>query len=168
MNESIPNDVLLSIKLIAFDFDGVFTDNTVFVLENGYESVRCWRSDGLGLARVSSVGIETLIVSTEKNPVVSARAKKLNIQCIQGVDKKNEVLLKFCAERNIPLHEVAFVGNDINDISAFQVVGLPIAVSDSHPEALEHALYRTHAKGGRGAVREVCDLFFAAHLAKLK
>lgn len=154
--------LLLSVKLIAFDFDGVFTDNTVYVDQNGLESVRCWRSDGLGLARLSSIGVKAFIISTEVNPVVSARAKKLKLPCKQGVEDKAAGILSICNELDIDPKDSMFVGNDINDIPAFQSVGVPVGVADSYPEIYPYILYRTQKPGGFGAVREVCDLVFNA------
>ncbi len=153
---------LATLKLVAFDFDGVFTDNAVYVTEEGVESVRCWRSDGVGLSRLRSNGVETVILSTEKNPVVTLRANKMNTPCLQGIEDKAEAIVALCAERGIDLSQVAFVGNDVNDIAAFQQVGVPIAVADSYPEIFPHVLYRTTRNGGYGAVREVCDLIFDA------
>jgi len=81
-------DLLSKVRLIFFDFDGVFTDNTVYVSQDGVETVRCWRSDGLGLTRLRKVGVQAFIISTETNPVVSARAHKLKLPCKQGVEDK--------------------------------------------------------------------------------
>jgi YrbI family 3-deoxy-D-manno-octulosonate 8-phosphate phosphatase len=147
------------IRLIAFDFDGVFTDNMVYVLQDGTEAVRCCRSDGLGLTKLRRLGIESIIISTESNPVVSARARKLKIRCIQDCLEKRTVLETVTREMNISLEETAFVGNDINDTSCLSCVGLPIVVQDAHPDVLAHAFYRTNAPGGHGAVREICDVF---------
>jgi 3-deoxy-D-manno-octulosonate 8-phosphate phosphatase (KDO 8-P phosphatase) len=155
-------DLLSTVRLIAFDFDGVFTDNTVYVTQDGVESVRCWRSDGLGLSRLRSVGVQAFIISTEANPVVSARAQKLKLSCKQGVEDKAEAILQTCEELNIPLQETMFVGNDINDIPAFKSVGLPVAVADAYPEIYPYVLYRTQRSGGMGAVREICDLVYNA------
>lgn len=156
------NHALRKIRLVAFDFDGVFTDNTVYVDQHGVESVRCWRSDGIGITRMQTVGTEALIVSTEKNPVVTVRAGKLKTSCLQGIDDKAATIRQVCKERGIGLEEVAFVGNDINDLPAFKIVGLPIAVGDAYPEILPFVKYQTSKSGGRGAVREVCDLVFQA------
>lgn len=153
---------LSAVRLLVFDFDGVFTDNMVYVSQDGVESVRCWRGDGLGLSRLREVQVESLIVSTEVNPVVSVRARKLRVPCMQGVPDKAAALRAACQERAIPLACAGFVGNDINDIPAFEIAGLPICVSDAHPEVVAFALYRTHLPGGHGAVREVCDLVFHA------
>jgi YrbI family 3-deoxy-D-manno-octulosonate 8-phosphate phosphatase len=157
--------IMKTVQLVVFDFDGVFTDNTVYVDENGIESVRCWRSDGIGLSRLRMIGVQTLILSTEVNPVVSARAKKMNSECLQGIDDKARTLKEYCTGHQIDLKRVAFVGNDVNDISALKLVGLPIGVSDSYPEIFPHVQFRTLRRGGEGAVREVCDLIFHAHNA---
>lgn len=153
---------LSTVRLIAFDFDGVFTDNTVFVSQDGAESVRCWRSDGLGLARLRSVGVQVLIISTEVNPVVSARAQKLKLRCKQGVEDKATTLLSICNELKIDPGHAMFVGNDINDIPALQSIGIPVGVADAYPEIYPYILYRTQKAGGFGAVREICDLVYNA------
>jgi YrbI family 3-deoxy-D-manno-octulosonate 8-phosphate phosphatase len=158
----ISRELLCAVKLVAFDFDGVFTDNTVYVTQDGVESVRCWRSDGLGLARLRDVDVQSFIISTETNTVVSARAKKLKLPCKQGVEDKAATILETCRELGIPPENTVFVGNDINDIPAFMSVGVPIAVSDAYPEVLPHVVYTTQKPGGFGAVREVCDLIFDA------
>ncbi len=146
------------IKLIAFDFDGVFTNNKVYTQQDGSESICCWRSDGLGLARLKDAGVKIIIISTEQNPVVSARASKLNIACIQGVDDKLSALQDAMQTNGCSAAETAFVGNDINDLECLDAVGLPMVVADAHGDVIEHALYRTIAPGGHGAVREICDL----------
>jgi 3-deoxy-D-manno-octulosonate 8-phosphate phosphatase (KDO 8-P phosphatase) len=157
--ESILQAVIQKIRLVAFDFDGVFTDNMVYVLQDGSEAVRCNRSDGIGLQKLKNLGIETVIISTESNPVVSARAQKLKIRCFQNCEDKVKTLENTAREFGISLDEVAFVGNDINDRSCLTCVGLPIVVQDSHPDVIPLAAYRTRNCGGHGAVREICDLF---------
>ncbi len=151
-----------SVQLIAFDFDGVFTDNTVLVDQNGIESIQCWRSDGLGLARLRNVGVTAFIISTETNPVVTMRARKLKLECKQGVEDKAAAILATCHEYAVSPEQTMFVGNDINDIPAFQSVGLPVAVADAYPEVFPHVRFRTQKPGGFGAVREICDLIFFA------
>jgi YrbI family 3-deoxy-D-manno-octulosonate 8-phosphate phosphatase len=162
MRTTISQELLATVGLVVFDFDGVFTDNTVYVTQDGIESVRCWRSDGLGLARLRSVGVQAFIISTEANPVVTARAKKLKMFCKQGVEDKAAVLLETCRELGVASEQTMFVGNDINDIPAFQSIGIPVAVADAYPEVYPHVLYCTEKPGGFGAVREVCDLIFYA------
>ncbi len=157
---------ILRVRLLAFDFDGVFTDNTVYVFEDGTEAVRCWRGDGIGLRRLESLGIEPVIISSEPNPVVLARSRKLQIRCIHGCKDKAGALAELARDKGIALEQTAFVGNDVNDLPVLAVTGLAIAVHDAHPEATAGASYRTQRPGGYGAVREVCDLFasvWAAH-----
>jgi 3-deoxy-D-manno-octulosonate 8-phosphate phosphatase (KDO 8-P phosphatase) len=148
-----------SVRLIAFDFDGVFTDNKVYVLQDGSEAVCCYRGDGIGLEKLKRLGIQTIVISTEVNPVVGFRSKKLGIRCIQGCEDKRAALEGVTHELGLSLDQVAFVGNDVNDLSCLLAVGLPMVVRDAHPDVLEAVLYRTQAVGGRGAVREICDLF---------
>jgi 3-deoxy-D-manno-octulosonate 8-phosphate phosphatase (KDO 8-P phosphatase) len=159
-------ELLAKVELVAFDFDGVFTDNSVYISNEGIESVRCSRSDGLGLDRLRQVNVQLVIVSTEKNPVVSVRASKLKVRCIQGVEDKAAEILKICAELNIVPENTMFVGNDINDIPAFKNVGMPVGVNDAYPEIFPHIIFTTSARGGYGAVRELCDMIYHAKLKK--
>ncbi len=151
-----------SLKVVAFDFDGVFTANTVYVFEDGREAVRCSRGDGFGLRMLENISIEPMIISTETNPVVSQRSKKLNIFCRQGCQNKISDLTELLEERGVKMSECAFVGNDVNDLECLRSVGFPIVVHDAHPDVVSAARYRTNSFGGCGAVREVCDL--VAHL----
>ena len=152
-------EVIRTIRLVAFDFDGVFTDNLVYVFEDGREAVRCTRSDGLGLSKLKSLGIVPVIISTETNAVVGMRSRKLNIHCVQACSDKRVALDVLARDSRLSLSQIAFVGNDVNDIPCLSVVGLPIIVQDAHPDVLRYARYRTNLRGGYGAVREVCDLF---------
>jgi 3-deoxy-D-manno-octulosonate 8-phosphate phosphatase (KDO 8-P phosphatase) len=162
------HSLVKQIQMIVFDFDGVFTDNRVLVLQDGSEGVLCSRADGFGLEAVRKKGIHLLVISKEKNPVVSARCKKLKIPCIQGCDIKEKVLKQKAEKLGIPLANVAFMGNDINDIECLKIVGLPVCVADSHPDVLHIAKYITRAKGGYGAVREFCDFVAQVKTGKVK
>ena len=153
------DEIIRRIRLVAFDFDGVFTNNMVYVFEDGREAVRCFRSDGIGLHKLKKLGLETVIISTEANPVVSARAHKLKIRCIQDCQDKRAALEDIAHDLGIGLAEVAFVGNDVNDLPCLECVGLPIVVQDAHQDVVSTARYQTKNPGGHGAVREVCDLF---------
>ncbi len=153
------DEIIRRIRLVAFDFDGVFTNNMVYVFEDGREAVRCFRSDGIGLHKLKKLGIETIIISTEANPVVSARAHKLKIRCIQDCQDKRAALEDIAHDQGIGLAEVAFVGNDVNDLPCLECVALPIVVQDAHQDVVSTARYQTKNPGGHGAVREVCDLF---------
>jgi YrbI family 3-deoxy-D-manno-octulosonate 8-phosphate phosphatase len=140
----------------------VFTDNAVWVDGEGGESVRCSRADGFGLRRLEEVGVEALIVSTETAPVVGARARKLGIECIQGVDEKLPVLREQAASRGIGLELTAYVGNDVNDAACLEAVGLPVVPADAWPEARELADWVLTRNGGEGCVREFCDAVWLA------
>jgi 3-deoxy-D-manno-octulosonate 8-phosphate phosphatase (KDO 8-P phosphatase) len=152
------NKLLKNIELVVFDFDGVFTDNKVHITENGMESVSCFRSDGLGLDLLRKLNIKTAIISTEKNGVVQARAKKLRLDCYHGIDEKKLVLQNIIDQYGVDLSKVAFVGNDINDLSCMRLVGLPVAVNDAYPEVKKVARIVLKRKGGMGAVREFCEM----------
>jgi len=149
-------------QLIIFDFDGVFTDNRVAVADDGTEIVSCWRSDGLGLSRIKALNINLYIISTELNPVVSVRATKLGVQCKQGVENKAMAVVAICEQLRVMIKDTVFLGNDINDVSALQLVGMPVVVNDAYPEVLPFAKYRTRKRGGYGAVRELCDIIYKA------
>ena len=142
---------------LFLDFDGVLTDNAVYVNEWGEESVRCSRSDGIGIEKVKSKGIVPVIVSSECNEVVSRRAQKLRIDCIHGVSDKVIAMKQFCDD----LSKAAFIGNDVNDYDAMEAVSIPIAVADANPEVKKLAKYVTKARGGHGAVREACGWLMA-------
>jgi 3-deoxy-D-manno-octulosonate 8-phosphate phosphatase (KDO 8-P phosphatase) len=158
-----PVGVLRAIRLVAFDFDGVFTDDAVYVSERGEESVRCWRGDGLGLRKLDALGIATVILSTEVNAVVTLRARKLRIECLQGLEDKRDALTTVASRAGVPLSDVAYVGNDINDALCFSAVGVAIAASNAHQDVRGCVRYRTGTPGGYGAVREVCDCIERAH-----
>lgn len=146
------------VRVVGFDFDGVFTDNAVYVFQDGREAVRCSRSDGLGLRRLESAGVIPVIVSTEPNPVVTERSRKLKVRCVQACEDKLAAFRALLDELGVGLDRAAYVGNDINDLPCLREVALPIAVGDAWPELKEVVLYQTRRHGGQGAVREVCDL----------
>tara|TARA_B110000003_G_scaffold247648_1_gene258810 strand:+ start:679 stop:1158 length:480 start_codon:yes stop_codon:yes gene_type:complete len=152
------------IKTVVFDFDGVFTDNRVYVDENGIESVCCYRSDGIGISRIKKLGISVYIVSTETNKVVTARAKKLNIKCYQNIESKDLIVKEISNNTKVPLDQICFLGNDINDLPALKIVGFPMGVNDSFLEIETYIKYKTKNKGGHGAVRELCDLIYNSYL----
>lgn len=145
------------IELIVYDFDGVMTDNKVYIDQKGNEIVQVNRADGLGVSEIKKLRVEQVIISTEKNPVVSERAKKLKIKCLQGIDNKKKTLQKYCKENNYNLKNIAFVGNDINDIEAMKIVGVTFCPSDAHKSILNISDHVLCAKGGDGVIRELLD-----------
>lgn len=167
-NDGLPESLRVlfkKVRLLVFDFDGVFTDNCVYVSEDGKESVSCWRSDGLGLSKIKKLGLPVHVVSTEVNSVVSARCKKLEISCTQGCQDKLSAVKELIVQHKCHLADVMYVGNDINDLDCLKEVGLPVVVSDAHPDVLEYAAFKTECPGGRGAVRELCDIIVREHSA---
>ncbi|MDX1951701.1 MAG: 3-deoxy-D-manno-octulosonate 8-phosphate phosphatase [Verrucomicrobiota bacterium] len=150
--------LILKLRLIVFDFDGVFTDNSVYVSQDGVEMVRCWRSDGLGLRLLDEVGVRYMVISTEANPVVTLRCKKLKIRCVQGCEDKVSALEQLLKTENISWEQTGYLGNDINDKGCLERVTLPMVVQDAYDAVIPLGKLRTTARGGYGAVREVCDL----------
>jgi YrbI family 3-deoxy-D-manno-octulosonate 8-phosphate phosphatase len=153
---------LARVRLAVFDFDGVFTDNRVWVNEQGEEALAFSRSDGLGLRRLDEVGVRYLIISLEQNPIVGARARKLRADCIQGVEDKLPVLRERAEQIGVALGDTAYVGNDVNDADCLRAVGLPVVPADAWPEVRPLASLVLSRSGGDGCVREFCDLVWEA------
>ncbi len=153
-----PVRIASSVRLVVSDFDGVMTDNRVTLLEDGREAVTCSRADGMGCDLLRQAGIQVVILSTERNPVVTARADKLGIGAIQGCDDKGAAMRELLSERGLTRDQVAYVGNDVNDLPAFAEAGLTVAPADAHPSAREVASVVTETSGGWGVLRELADL----------
>lgn len=153
----------MQVAAVVTDFDGVHTDDTVVTDADGRESVRVSRSDGMGIARLRDAGIPVLILSSETNPVVSARARKLRVDVRQGVQDKVAALTEWVAAQGIPLSQVAYIGNDINDLGCLEVVGYPVAVPEAHPLVLAASRVIVSRTGGHGAVRELADRVLRDH-----
>lgn len=144
------------IDLIVYDFDGVLTDNRVLVLEDGREAVFCNRSDGWWMGRIRELNVKQCILSTEVNPVVSARGKKLDIEVIQGQKNKIVALEALLKRAETDWSRVAYVGNEMNDIDCLRKVAYPFAPADSHPEVLKVCTVFP-VNGGAGIVRHLHD-----------
>ena len=149
---------LKKIKLIVYDFDGVMTDNKVYIDQNGNEMVQVNRADGLGVAEIKKMGIKQIIISTEKNPVVSARANKLDLPYLQGVANKKYALMDYCQRNDIQILQVAYVGNDINDIDAMEIAGFAFCPADAHETIKQISDHVLKTNGGDGVIRELLDL----------
>lgn len=147
--------------LLVLDFDGVLTDDRVWITETGVEAVVCSRGDGMGIERLREAGVEIVVISKEANPVVRERCRKLNVPCHHGVERKEQLLRELVEARGLPLEHVVYVGNDINDLGCMRMVGWPIAVADAHPEVAAAARIVLARPGGRGAVREIADLILS-------
>jgi len=150
------------IGLVVFDFDGVMTDDRVFVDETGRETVACSRGDGMGLDLLKKMGVPVVVISKETNPVVEARCRKIGIPCHTSVDHKVRVFETVVNELGLSFEDVIYVGNDVNDIDCIKLAGCGVAVSDAHDEVLSIAEVVLSKPGGRGAVRELCDLILSA------
>lgn len=160
---------LKKIKLLAMDFDGVLTDNKVFIDETGKEMVICDRSDSLGIELLKKKGIiDIIVISKETNHVVKQRCNKLQIECISGVNDKLTALKNVVKKKNMTLEEVAFIGNDVNDIECIQESGIGVAVSDSAKKVLQIADIVTKNKGGNGAVREFIEMLLINQVDEVK
>jgi YrbI family 3-deoxy-D-manno-octulosonate 8-phosphate phosphatase len=148
---------LADLDALVLDFDGTLTDDRVNVDQDGRESVMVHRGDGLGIAALRRAGLDVLILSTERNPVVAARARKLGVPALTGIADKGSVLAQWCADNGHALARTGYVGNDLNDLPCFAIVGWPIAVADAHHAVRARARVVTAAPGGYGAVREVAS-----------
>jgi YrbI family 3-deoxy-D-manno-octulosonate 8-phosphate phosphatase len=148
------------IDLVICDFDGVITDNRVWVDQDGRESVAAYRSDSIRIRELREQGIEVLILSSEPNRVVEARSKKMGVEAIHGIgiQEKGRVMREILAQKNIQAENVIFVGNDLNDLPCFEVAGWSVAVADAYPEVIRAADFVLSKAGGHGALRELCDL----------
>jgi N-acylneuraminate cytidylyltransferase len=146
------------VDLVVLDFDGVMTDNRVWVDAEGKELVAAHRGDGWGLAKIRDEGIQVVVISRESNPVVAARCQKLGIPVIQNVKEKGEALQKLLEEMDVDPAHTIYVGNDVNDLPCFPIVACALVVADAHPRARTEADFVLKQRGGDGAVRELCDI----------
>jgi len=152
-----------TIRMIVCDFDGVITDNRVWTDEDGKETVAATRSDSMRVRDLRERGVEVMILSSEPNPVVKARADKMGVEAVHGIDirSKGEALTKLLARKKVDASQVIYIGNDLNDLPCFEIAGWAVAVADAYPEAMRAADFVLSQVGGRGAVRELCELVFA-------
>jgi len=153
-----PKIYLKEIELIIYDFDGVMTDNTAIIDENGKESVRINRGDGLAISYFKKAGIKQLILSTEKNKVVQKRAEKLQIEYFNNIEDKKQFLLDFVKDHNVFLKKVLYLGNDINDLEPMRIVGIPVCPKDAFPEIKEISKIVLEKDGGHGVIRNLYEL----------
>ncbi|WP_431960179.1 cytidylyltransferase domain-containing protein [Actinacidiphila sp. bgisy160] len=154
------------VDAVVLDFDGTQTDDTVLVDSEGREAVTVHRGDGLGIAALRDNGLPVLILSTETNPVVAARARKLKVPVLHGIDRKDLALKQWCEEQGIAPERVLYVGNDVNDLGCFALVGWPTAVADAHDIVKDAARSVTATPGGRGAIREIASWILGPSLSR--
>ncbi|MET8868886.1 N-acetylneuraminate synthase family protein [Nonomuraea sp. NPDC004580] len=152
----------IDVDCVITDFDGVHTDDRAYVDSDGREMVLVSRSDGMGVSLLKRSGVKVLVMSTEQNPVVAARARKLGVPVLQGLADKRTVLRDWLSIEGLDPARVAYVGNDVNDLGPMAEVGWPIATPDAHPRVRAAARVVLTRPGGSGAVRELCDRVVAA------
>ncbi|WP_338672387.1 acylneuraminate cytidylyltransferase [Streptomyces sp. SCSIO 30461] len=152
------------IDAVVLDFDGTQTDDRVLIDADGRELVAVHRGDGLGIAALRRAGLKLLVLSTERNPVVAARARKLGIPVLHGIDTKDLALKEWCEEQSVVPERVLYVGNDVNDLSCFGLVGWPVAVASAHDSVRAAARAVTATPGGAGAIREIAAWLLGPNL----
>lgn len=157
---------LRKIKLIGFDFDGVFTDGRVYVNQDGVETVVCSRRDSLGLNQLKRLGIKLAVISMEPNPIVEKRCEKLKIECVSDPGEKIDNFKKLMKREGIKPEQTAFMGDDLNDLDCLKHAGVAFTVADAADECKRAAHYVTSRKSGDHAVREICDLILKARSEK--
>ncbi|MFF3193559.1 cytidylyltransferase domain-containing protein [Streptomyces misionensis] len=155
------------IDAVVLDFDGTQTDDRVLIDSEGREFVSVHRGDGLGIAALRRSGLRMLILSTEENPVVAARARKLRLPVLHGIDRKDLALKQWCEEQGIAPERVLYVGNDVNDLPCFALVGWPVAVASAHDVVRGAARAVTTDPGGDGAIREIASWILGPSLDSL-
>ncbi|MFC8091614.1 cytidylyltransferase domain-containing protein [Streptomyces sp. NPDC057301] len=155
------------IDAVVLDFDGTQTDDRVLIDADGKEFVSVHRGDGLGIGALRKSGLKMLILSTEQNPVVAARARKLQIPVLHGIDRKDLALKQWCEEQGIAPERVLYVGNDVNDLPCFALVGWPVAVASAHDVVRGAARAVTTTPGGDGAIREIASWILGPSLDSL-
>ncbi|HYW90572.1 MAG TPA: HAD-IIIA family hydrolase [Chloroflexota bacterium] len=154
------------IRLLCVDVDGVLTDAGMYYGPDGEVLKKFNTRDGMGLARVRDAGVSVAIISGEDNAIVHARAAKLKIdEVFCGATDKQLAIEELCTRYHLDMSEVAFIGDDLNDLSALGRVGLPCAVADAAEPVKAIATYVTQKRGGDGAVRELCEFLIAARQA---
>lgn len=156
--ERIDGLPVIEVDALVMDFDGVHTDDRLYLGQDGEESVRLSREDGMGIKLARQAGLKMLILSTEVNPVVAARGRKLQIPVIHGQADKAQALKEWIAAEGLDAERVAYVGNDVNDLGCLRMVGWPIAVPNAHADVLALSRLTLTKAGGSGAVREICEL----------
>ena len=163
--DPVATPLLADVDAVVLDFDGTQTDDRVLVDSEGHEFVSVHRGDGLGIAALRRAGVPLLILSSEENPVVAARARKLKIPVLHGIDRKDRALKQWCDENGVDPQRVLYAGNDVNDLPCFHLVGWPVAVANAHDSVKAAARAVTATPGGSGAIREIAGWLLGPELA---
>lgn len=156
-------DRLKDIRLLSLDVDGVLTDGGLYYTDDGHQMRKFNVKDGVGIKAVMAAGVQIAIITASTTDVISKRAADLGVTHVfPGVGDKLQTLQGLCGELAIDMNDVAHMGDDSNDLSVLEVVGLALTVADAVDEVLDIAHYITDKPGGRGAVREIADLVVAS------
>ena len=158
-----PRKVFKDLKLFATDVDGVLTDAGMYYGESGEELKKFNTRDGMGIKLLQAEGVMIAIITMEQTKIVARRAKKLGVtEVFQGAKDKVSVLARLSEKFNIPFEQMAYMGDDVNDVGALQTVGYAAAPADCVDQVRQMVHYICQKKGGEGAVREVIDMILAA------
>ncbi len=154
---------LRRVRMVAMDVDGVLTDAGMYYSESGDELKKFNTRDGMGIKMLQAAGLITAFITKEKTSIVEQRGRKLAVPEVhQGADDKLAVLTRLVEKHGLTLDQVAYIGDDVNDLDALRAVGLAAAPADAMPAVLKCVHYVCAKKGGEGAVRELADLILAA------
>ena len=163
MNATATANRLAGIRLAAFDIDGVFTDGRLYLSDDGLESTAFHTQDGFGMRRLLDAGVEVAVISGRKSGAVERRMEELGVRhVVQGCRDKVGALDRLAAELGVTAADCAYAGDDEPDLPLLRHVGYSIAVANAVQTVREACDYTTRARGGFGAVREVCELILAA------
>lgn len=165
---SAVHSALVAVRLLAMDVDGVLTDGCLGYGSDGAEEKRFHVHDGMGMTLVKRLGVQIAWISGRSNPGVERRAGELGVTLLEGVKDKERALRQLEHSLNLTSSQIAYIGDDWNDLGAFAASGVRIAVADARPEVRERADLITRSAGGRGAVREVCDALLDAQTTRLR
>ena len=157
-------EIAKQVKLLVLDVDGVLTDGGIYFDDSGKELKKFNSLDGYGIKMLLSSGIEVAVISSRSTSSVAYRMEGLGVKhCYQNQSDKNIKMQQILETLSLNVDHVAFVGDDVMDLTVMKKIALPIAVANAHPFVKEHALLITESGGGHGAVREVCDCLLKAH-----
>lgn len=154
---------LAGIRLLSCDVDGVLTDGGLYYDKDGYAMARFHVLDGTGLKRLQQAGVRTCFVTQSRSAAIEARARALGIDsCLMGVEDKRDVVADLASEWGFTLAEVCHIADDVNDLTLLRAVGVPVTVPSGVSEVKDVCSFVTHAEGGQGAVRELCEAIIAS------
>ena len=153
-----------NVMLVAFDVDGVLTDGGLYIGDNGVEYKAFYSRDGHGMRMLMDSGIAVAIITGRESRLVTDRMNSLGVEYVyQGRREKRPAFEQLVEDSGIRAEQIAFVGDDVMDLPVMRRAGFAVAVADAHPLVIEHAHWKTRNPGGRGAVRDVCELVMRAH-----